>query len=114
MNYKRITLSANEKLTLVGNMSTMLTAGISILEAVDSLLEDAKGNMKKVLQSLRDDLIQGEHVHESFAKFPNVFNKVTVNILKASEEAGTLDVTLKDLTNNIQKEMEFNDKVKSA
>ncbi len=92
----------------------MLTAGISILEAVDSLLEDSKGNMRKVIQTLRDDLVQGNHVYETFAKFPNAFDKVTVNILKASEEAGTLDVTLKDLAGNIQKEMEFNDKVKSA
>ena len=50
----------------------------------------------------------------TFAKFPRVFDKVTVNIIKASEEAGTLDVTLKDLTVNIKREMEFNDKIKSA
>ena len=56
MNTKRITLSANDKKTLVGNFATMLAAGISILEAVDSLLEDAKGNQKKVLEVLRDDL----------------------------------------------------------
>ena len=114
MNTKRITLSANDKKALVGNFATMLSAGISILESVDSLLEDAKGNQKKVLEVLRDDLMQGQHVHEAFGKFPKVFDKVTVNIIKASEEAGTLDETLKDLTNNIQKEMEFSDKVKSA
>ncbi len=114
MNTKRITLSANDKKTLVGNFATMLSAGISILEAVDSLLEDAKGNQKKVLEVLRDDLMQGQHVHEAFGKFPKVFDKVTVNIIKASEEAGNLDETLKDLTNNIQKEMEFSDKIKSA
>ncbi len=114
MNLKRLTLSTNDKIGLINNMATMLSAGISILEAVDSLLEDSKGNLKKVTQTLRDDLVQGNHVYETFAKFPNIFDKVTVNILKASEEAGTLDVTLKDLANNIQKEVEFNDKVKSA
>lgn len=114
MNTKRVTLSANDKKALIGSMATMLSAGISILEVVDSLLEDSKGNMKKVLEVLRDDLMQGLHVWEAFSKFPNVFNKVTVNILKASEEAGNLDETLKDLTTTIQKEMEFSDKIKSA
>lgn len=114
MNTKRVTLSTNDKISLVNNLATMLAAGISILEAVDSLLEDAKGNQKKVVETLRDDLMQGNHVYESFAKFPNVFDKVTVNILKASEEAGKLDVTLKDMAGNIQKEVEFNDKIKSA
>ena len=114
MNTKRVTLSANDKKALIGSMATMLAAGISILEVVDSLLEDSKGNMRKVLEVLRDDLMQGQHVWEAFSKFPNVFNKVTVNILKASEEAGNLDETLKDLTTTIQKEMEFSDKIKSA
>ncbi len=114
MNTKHITLSAGEKKAFIGSLATMLSAGISILEAVDSLLEDSKGNQKKVLQVLRDDLMQGQHVWETFARFPGVFSKVTINILKASEEAGNLDTTLKDLTNTIQKEMEFSDKIKSA
>jgi len=114
MNTKRISLSTNDKISLINNLATMLAAGISILEAVDSLLEDAKGNPKKIIQQLRDDLVQGEHVWETFTKFPNAFDKVTVNILKASEEAGNLDKTLKDLAKSIQKDVEFNDKVKSA
>jgi type IV pilus assembly protein PilC len=114
MNTKNVTLSGNEKITLVSNMYTMLSAGIPILETVDSLLQDSKGNQKKVLLTLREDLGQGQHMFFTFAKFPKVFDKVTVNIVKASEEAGTLDVTLKDLVQSIKREMEFNDKIKSA
>lgn len=92
----------------------MLSAGISILETVDSLLEDAKGSQKKMLEVLRDDLIQGKRVYISFSKFPRVFDKVTVNLIKAAEEAGTLDKTLKDLKASIKKEAEFSDKIKGA
>jgi len=114
MKTENITLSNNDKLALISNLSTMLTAGIPILEAVDSLLEDAKKNPKKLLEILHEDLIQGKQVHYTFSRFPLVFDKVTVNIIKASEEAGTLDVILKDLRSNIKKEIEFNDKIKSA
>lgn len=113
-NPKNISISGNEKISFISNLTTMLQAGIPILETIDSLLEDSKGSMKKLLQTLRDDLIQGQPVHSSFSKFPKVFDKVTINIIRASEEAGTLDVTLKDLKENIKKEMEFNDKIKSA
>lgn len=92
----------------------MLSAGISILELVDSLLEDAKGNTKKILEVVREDLMQGKHLHSSFDKFPRVFDRVTVNILRAAEEAGTLDETLLELRDNIKKQVEFTDKVKSA
>ena len=114
MNTKNVTLSYKDKITLLSNFSTMLTAGISILETVDSLLEDSKGNQRKLLQVLREDLTQGKHMYVSFSKFPGIFDKVTVNIIKASEESGSLDVTLKDIKTHIQKEMEFIDKIRSV
>ncbi len=114
MRTERATLSTNDKITLISNLATMLSAGIPILEAVDSLLEGSKGNQKLVLDTLKEDLIQGKRVHMTLAKFPRVFDKVTVNIIKASEEAGTLNVTLGDLIAIIKKDMEFNDKIRSA
>src|SRR3989338_2933318 len=77
MNTKNITLSYKDKITLLSNFSTMLTAGISILETVDSLLEDSKGNQRKLLQVLREDLTQGKHMYVSFSKFPGIFDKIT-------------------------------------
>jgi type II secretory pathway component PulF len=92
----------------------MLTAGIPILEAVSDLIEDSKSGTKKVLETLREDLTQGHQVNYTLAKFPNVFDKVVINVVKASEEAGTLDVTLKDLKENLRKQNEFSDTVRSA
>lgn len=114
MDYKNVTISGAEKIGLVSNLSTMLSAGIPILEAVNSILEDMKGNQKIVLDTLREDLIQGKRIYSTFAKFPKVFDKVTVAVINASEEAGTLDVTLKDLKESVRKQLEFNDKIKSA
>lgn len=114
MKTDKISLSANEKMTLVSNLSTMLSSGIPILESVDSLLDGAKKNQKKILEVLKEDLIQGKRVYASFSKFPRTFDNVAINIIKASEEAGTLDVTLKDLVAIIKKDIEFNDKIKSA
>lgn len=114
MNLRRISLTSNEKVTLLGNLATMLGAGIPILETVESLLADTKGNTKKILETLKTDLMQGKHLHNSFSAFPEVFDAVTINLLKAAEEAGTLETTLVDLKSHIQKEKEFLDKVKLA
>lgn len=114
MKIENITLSNNDKLGMISDLGTMLSAGIPLLESVDALLEDTKGNQKKFLQVLRDDLTQGKHVYFTFSKFPNVFTRVVTSIVKASEEAGTLDITLKDLKENLKKDMEFSDKIKSA
>lgn len=109
-----ISLSDAEKISVIGNLNTMLVAGIPLFEAVESLLEDAKGNQKKFLTVLKADLIQGNHVYATLAKFPSSFDKVTVSVIKASEEAGTLETALADLAGNIRKEMEFSGKIKSA
>lgn len=114
MKTENITISNNEKINLISNFATMLAAGISLLEVVDSLLENSKGNQRKVLQTLRADIVQGKRIHSSFARYPMIFDKVTVNIIKEAEESGTLDVTLKELRNSLKKEGEFADKIKSA
>ncbi len=114
MNELQTTITNSEKVALIGSLATMLSAGIPILDVVNSLLEDAKSGQLKILTVLREDLMQGKHVYVTFSKFPRVFNKVTVSVIKASEEAGTLDITLRDLKQTIQKEIEFSDKVRSA
>lgn len=114
MRLEQVSISNNDKITLVSNLSTMLSAGIPIIESVDSLLEDSKGHMKIVLETLRADLMQGKRVYMSFSRFPKIFDNVTTNLIRASEEAGTLDVSLNDLKVNLKKEMEFNDKIRGA
>ncbi len=112
--FKNIGLSNNDKITLISNLSTMLSAGIPILETVDSLLDGAKGGQKVILETLKNDLIQGKRIYASLEQFPRAFDKVTINIIRASEEAGTLSETLKDLIITIKKEIEFNDKIRGA
>lgn len=114
MSTQHLTISRSDKMALISNMATMLAAGISILEIIDSLLEDARGNQKKMLEIVKEDMSQGKHLYASFERFGGVFDKVTVNIIKAAEQAGTLETSLKDLRENIKKESEFMDKVKGA
>lgn len=114
MKTENISLSNKDKLSLLSNLSTMLSAGMPLLETVNALLEDSKGSQKKLLETLREDLTQGKHIYFTFSKFPNIFSKVTTSLIKASEETGTLDTTLKDLKGNMKKDMEFTDKIKSA
>ncbi|MBI3443443.1 type II secretion system F family protein [Candidatus Woesebacteria bacterium] len=114
MKLTRLTLSNTERISLISTLSTMLSAGIPILEAVDSLLEDSRGHTKIVLETLRGDLVQGKQIYTSLTKFPRIFGKVTVNLVKAAEQAGTLDTTLKDIKESIRREIEFTDKIKSS
>ena len=110
----KVSLPTQDKLTLISSLSTFIASGIPILEAVESQIEETSGNSKKILKQLKEDLNQGKSISDSFARSPGAFDPTTVNLIKAAEEAGTLETTLKDLTQSIKKDIEFAGKVKSA
>lgn len=107
-------LSQSEKLALISNFGVMLAAGIPLLEIIESLLIDAKGAQQRILKTLQADLKQGQTLASTFSKFPKSFDPIFVNLVKAGEQSGTLDVTLKNLEATIKKEIEFSDKIKAA
>jgi type IV pilus assembly protein PilC len=114
MKLERLEISTNDKLALISNLSTMIHAGIPILETVQTLAEESKGNLKILLDTVTADLSQGQELSTSFAKFPKMFNRININIIRASEQSGNLETCLSDLKNSIRRDIEFTDKVKSA
>ncbi len=109
-----ITLPSTEKLGLLSNLSTMVNAGLTMSEAIDSLISDSTGNLKILLTGIQEDINQGKPLYSSLLKYPQIFDSVTVTIIKAAEESGTIDVVLKDVKATVKKDIEFTDKVKSA
>lgn len=107
-------LSMSEKVVIINNLATLITAGVPILEAVNVSQKYSKGNSKKVLNEIEKDLKQGRSISQTFAKFPDAFNAVTVNLIKAAEESGNLDASLKNIELNLKKEKEFNSKIMAA
>lgn len=109
-----IRLKSSEKLELISNLSAMLSAGIPLLETVDALLEGTKGKLRTVLTTLKKDLESGKTIAESFAKFPDSFDSIAVNLIHGGEQAGNLEQILKDLGETIRREIEFSSRIKGA
>jgi type IV pilus assembly protein PilC len=103
-----------EKLALISGLGTMLAAGIPVIEAVETLKVDSKGGTKKFLHILDASLNEGKGISDAMAKIPGSFDPVTINIMRAAEEAGTLDETLKDLEVSMKKDIEFRDQLHSS
>src|SRR5688572_1987916 len=107
-------LKARDKLTLITNLSSMLSSGIPILEAVDTLLEESKGPVREVLMLIKQGLEQGKPISEALKRAPRAFDPVTVNIVKSAEEAGTLEDALRDLQITIKKDIAFSDQLRAS
>ncbi len=111
--FERVTLS--EKIIFTNNLSGMLSAGISLVRALNVLeKQSANRALKTVLHGLVDDINQGGTFSQAMAKFPNVFSGLFVSMIKAGEESGSLPTVLSEVGQNLKKTYELNKKVKSA
>lgn len=109
-----VRLNSKDQLMIFSDMSTMLAAGIPILEIVESMVDEAKGNQRKVLEAIKQSLYQGHQLSDALKTMPRAFDPVTVNLLSAAEQAGTLETTLQDITESTQKSIAFTDQVRSS
>jgi len=114
MQASRLQLSGKDKLALFSDMSTMLTAGIPIMEIIESLSHDARGNTKEILAALHRSLDGGEPLSQGMAVFPRTFDPVTLNTMRAAEAGGTLEETLQDIVRTLKKELAFSDTIRTA
>lgn len=96
-------------------LSAMVSAGVPLLRALTSLQEHAESPaLKKIIGSVIKDVQDGAPLADSLAKYPNVFNDVYVNMVRAGEAAGILDEILKRLALQQEKSSQMRKKVKGA
>jgi type IV pilus assembly protein PilC len=96
-------------------LSTMISAGVPLARSMSALQEDAENPyMREVLAGLTKDVQSGIPLGDSFAKYPNVFSDVYVNMVRAGEEGGILDEILKRLATQVEQDASIRKKIKSA
>jgi len=100
--------------TFTRQLSTMITAGLPITEALLILRNQTKGAMQKVISQLLADVQGGESIAASMSKHPKVFSATFVALIKSGELGGVLDEVLIRLADNMEKQQEFKGKVKGA
>lgn len=113
-NVKR--LSLNEKIWFTSELQTLLGAGISVIEALESVERNSASlKIKSISNHLRQSIFSGATFAQSMEKYyANVFGQVYIGLVKAGEAAGELDETLVRMLVILSKEEKILDKIKSA
>src|ERR1039458_8656867 len=95
--------------------STMVNAGLPILQGLTIVAEQAENpDFRVVMTKVRDDISNGVPLSEAMAKYPKVFSTLYVNMVKAGEQGGILDVIFERLSEYMEKGEGVSRKVKSA
>lgn len=104
-----------ELVVFTRQLSTMISAGVPMTRSLTTLQDQAENKyFQKVIGSIAKDVESGQPLAEAFAKFPNVFSDVYVNMVRAGEAGGILDEILKRLAAQVEKDASIRKKIKSA
>ena len=107
---------SNKKMTeFTRQLATLLDAGLPIVRSLSILEKQCKpGQMKNILQVITDDVSSGTSFSNSIEQHPKTFDTLYVNMVKAGEIGGVLDVILDRLAGFREKSQKLAAKLKSA
>jgi type IV pilus assembly protein PilC len=96
-------------------LSTMVSAGVPLNRSLTTL-QNQTGNkyFNQVIGQVAKEVEGGGTLASAFAKHPNVFNDIYVNMVRAGEAGGILDDILKKLASQVEKDASMRKKIKSA
>jgi len=95
--------------------ATMVKAGLPILQVLGMLRDQIESPaMKDVIEDIRKSLEGGVTLSKCFEKYPELFDNVYVNLIKAGEASGKLDVFLLKIVESLEKKENIRKKIKSA
>ncbi len=108
-------VSAKKLCTFTRQLSTLQDAGLPILRSLRILEGQAKpGALKNSLMDVIDDIEGGTTLSEAMAKQPKAFDNLYVNMVKAGEAGGALEVILKRLAEFKERAQSLKKKVQGA
>lgn len=96
-------------------MAAMLSAGMPIVAALETLGEQASNpNFKIVIGSLKRNIEGGGSFSESLQQIPDVFDGLYVNMVRAGEQSGQFAETMRRIGDLLDATARLRRKVKSA
>jgi type IV pilus assembly protein PilC len=108
-------IKPKEVATFTRQFATMVDSGLSISRSINVLAQQVENkHFATMLRQIHDDLDAGLGLSAALAKHPKVFDNLYVSMVAAGEVGGSIDIVLKNVAVNLEKQVELNRKVKGA
>ena len=96
-------------------LATLIDSGLPLLRGLTVLgKQEPNPVLRSTVNSLADSVQTGATFSESLSQHPRIFNKLYVNMVKAGELGGVLEVVLKRLAEYMEKAHKLKNKIVSA
>ncbi len=103
-----------DKILFTKQLSILLRSGIPLLQSLELLQDQFEGKMHRVLITLKDGLKEGQSLADGLKQYPYIFENIYVQLVRAGEASGKLEVILVRLTEYLERREEIQKKVGDA
>ena len=108
-------VTTKDRITFTRQLSTLIGAGLPLATSLRTVAEQTQSKaMKTVVEEILAKVEAGKSLHEAFSNYPDVFNGVYLALIQAGETSGTLDLALKRLADQEEKDAAMMSKIRGA
>jgi general secretion pathway protein F len=101
--------------TMTSQLSTLVGAGIPMVEALTAMIDQVdNAKLRVILAEVRDKVNEGDSLGVAMKGYPKVFSDLYVNMVRAGEQSGALDIVLTRLTEYTEASVRLRGKIVSA
>ncbi|PIT99863.1 MAG: type II secretion system F family protein [Bdellovibrionales bacterium CG10_big_fil_rev_8_21_14_0_10_45_34] len=95
--------------------ATLINSGVAAVQALQILANNSRSPvLKAATTKIRIDVESGKPLADAMMSFPNIFDDLYINLVRAGQEAGLLDTILNRLAAYIEKSVKLVGKIKGA
>ena len=109
------TVPVKDMALMTRQLATLIKANIPLVDALTAISEQVENSiLAEAIADCKNMVNEGQSLHKSLAKYPQLFDNIYVSMAEAGEMSGTLDVILLRLAEFTEAQAELRQKVSSA
>jgi len=96
-------------------LATLIGAGFPLVSALDALLPQTNSHaLKRILARVKDLIVEGNSFAHALSKFPGIFPPIYINMVRAGETSGTLEIVLERLAEITEKQQALSNRIQAS
>lgn len=108
-------IKPQELALLTRQLSTLVGAGLPLVDCLSALIDQVESaRIKRTLSHIREQVTEGTSLADALKSHPRIFSDLYVNMVRAGEASGALDLVLLRLADYTENYAALRDKVRSA
>lgn len=108
-------VTTKDRITFTRQLATLIGAGLPLATSLRTIANQTTGKaMKSVVEAIIASVESGKSLYDAFSAHSDIFNGVYLALIQAGEKSGTLDIALKRLADQEEKDAAMMSKIRGA